>query len=850
MAKLTTPAFDAVNAQNVKLPVIVLQIEGLPFIFASAQTYTKIRYDDPGVFYNGEFVYDGLRPLPSSGPGAAHNYIDRDSSRSTISQKLEQWDGRANIETLSLKLIDKDGELTKICTPGQFLPDILNNKVRVFFGYQNISYPEDFIRLFSGYINDYTLGQGYVIFKLTDPGSKRKQDIFSPAQTTLSLDIDNAQTTITLQSNTLLPTTILDGNGIADPTVTLGIVIDNEIITYNNASINVDGVTLNGVVRGAFGTVADAHTATTAVDTFISLSDNPINIALKAMLSGWNGPCFKNVPLRGIVNTDDGHSIPDSITFAQGVDLNRDYGIVVGDFIVLSGSPNTPNNATFQIVQLVNDNRTAIVTPTGVLVQENPPGAGSLVTVAGLRSQYDTYPVTAGLSLTTDEVNVTTHQYLRDTFIQFDFVMQTKSSEDSAKDWIETHLMKPIGAYSLTQGSRISMGLTHPPLTTDLSKILNHTNIVDAKDITVNRSLTDRFFYNEVIFNYAYDPVQQTFNKSFIVEDAGSQDRLQQVSTLSIDVRGLPDNPNSVTIMQQRAERILLRYRYAAETISVKTNFAVGNTIDGGDIVVLDDKTINNTPAPLLQISNTEVGQRGVFGRIMEVQERSILLTEAKTQLKLLSNLGFSTTDRYAVIAPSSLVAFGVDTQHFQIKESFGGRFPGQEYKKWQNYQSLLVRVHSPDFSRDGVAAFQLDPNNPFNFIMLSALPFTPLANDIVDFAPYQENTAINQSAIKNRYVSLNRTGDVASGSSATVFTLQAGQGAGYIPGNVIYVMSPDGTTRFSEEFAILTAVGDQITIRQIINGVGPVDLGFIPQAGDFMKLGGFKDGGQSYRYI
>lgn len=848
MAKITTPAFDAVNQQNSKLPVIIMAIEGVPFVYSSAQAYTKIRYDDPGVLYNGVYVYDGLRPLSSS---AAHNYIDRDSARSTISQKLEQWDGRASIETLSLKLIDKNGELTNICTPGAVIPDILNALVKVYFGYQNLSFPDDYIRIFSGYINNYTLGQGNVVFQLTDPGSKRKQTLFNTGVTQVASAIAPTDTSIVLATNTFLDTTITDGFGNSDPGVTLGIVIDSEIITYTNASIQPDGITLNPVVRGAFGTTPDSHDVTTEVDPFIQLNDNPINIALKTMLSGWNGPCFENIGLRGINNIDNSQIVADSITFMQGVDLNRDYGINVGDFITLSGSPNSPNNATFQITQLTNSNRTAIVTPTGILVEEDPPPNGNLVTVAAFRSQYDVYPVNAGVQLTTDEVDVATHQYLRDTFVQFDFTMQEKGSEDSAKDWIETHLMKPIAGYSLTQGSRISMGLTHPPLTTELSNILDHTNIVDADQITVQRSLTDRFFYNEIIFNYGYDPIQEQFLQSYIVEDAGAQERLLQVSTLSIDVRGLPNNPAfSEPILAERAQRLLLRYRYAAETISLKTNFAVGNTIDGGDIVVLSDRMVNGVQVPLLQISNTETGARGVYNRVMEVQERSILLTEAKTQLKLLSNLGFSVTDRYAVIAPSSVILSASDQYSFQVQDSFGARYPGQEYLKWQAYQGLLVRVHSQDFTRDATAVFSLSGVNPYIFNIAAGLGFTPQPGDVVEFAPYQEPVATFQSAVKNVYVSVNKTGYIASGSSATVFTLQSGQGSQYIPGNIIYVMSPDGTTRFSQEFAILSVVGDQITIRQIQNGIGPADLGFTPQVGDYMKLGGFTDGGQSYRYI
>jgi hypothetical protein len=176
MAKVTTSNYDIQNAQNTKEPVIILEIEGLPFRFSSNTVYTKIRYDDPGVYYDGTYVYDGLRPISSN---LMKSYIDRKGSFSTISQKLEQWDGKSSVETLSIKLVDVGGLVTQVITPGSIIEEILNRRVKVYFGYQDISFPEDYIRLFTGYINSYKAMQGSVLLQFTDPSSKRKQAIFN-----------------------------------------------------------------------------------------------------------------------------------------------------------------------------------------------------------------------------------------------------------------------------------------------------------------------------------------------------------------------------------------------------------------------------------------------------------------------------------------------------------------------------------------------------------------------------------------------------------------------------------------------------------------------------------------------
>ena len=53
MGKITSANYDIANAQNVKEPIIVLEIEDVPFVLSSAKVYTTIRYDDPDVYYDG-----------------------------------------------------------------------------------------------------------------------------------------------------------------------------------------------------------------------------------------------------------------------------------------------------------------------------------------------------------------------------------------------------------------------------------------------------------------------------------------------------------------------------------------------------------------------------------------------------------------------------------------------------------------------------------------------------------------------------------------------------------------------------------------------------------------------------
>ncbi len=840
MGITTTENYDIANAQNNKEPVLVLEIEGVPFVLGSETISTTIRYDDPGVYYDGTYVYDGLRPLD---PDKQKKLIDRKGSSSTISQKLEQWDGKASVETFNIRIVDYQKIVTNVCSPGNVIEDIVNRKVRVFYGFKNISYPEDYALIFKGYINNVNISQGAVSFTFTDPSSKRKQVLFNGSTSSLTTAVSNVDTTFTLSSTENLYRTITNAVGYDDPTVNIGLLIDGkEIVTYANADI-ISGTQVN-VNRGQFGTTQVAHDANVEVKMFLFLNDNVVNIALKTMLSGWNGPYIESLKLRGIINTDDGFTVPNSVTFEQGVDVTRDYGVTAGDFMLLSGSPFGTNNGTFLVSDIINNGRTVLVSSSS-FTQENP-SPGDIPTVAAFRSKYDVYPVTAGLGLTPDDVLVSQHEYIRQVFLKYTMQFKIIGQEKSGKQWIEENLFKPSGAYSLTQGSRISMGVTHPPLSTDLTKFIGPSNVVSAKDIIVERGLNSRFFYNEVLFQYAYDPIANEFKRSFRVIDADAQARTRQVSVLQLDCKGLPDDPASVTTMQQRAARILLRYKYAAETIELRTFFGTGHTIDAGDIVVLTD-----TDPPTLQIANTETGGRGIVGRVMEVQERSIDISQGQTKLKLLSNNGFSLTDRYGVISGASFVdsIYPNTNSVFKIKDSFGAIFPGAEYKKWSEYQGSMVRVHDQSYANDAEATFTLDASNPYLVHVSPSLPFVPGAGYVMEFAKYDDSSSSVAAAIKSQFVFLDPTATIFSASSPAVFVLDSGYSSRYQAGMTIYVMSPDGS-RYSPDVKIMSVVGDVVTVGPVLTGGANADLGFTPSSGDLVQLAGFKDNGPGYRLI
>jgi hypothetical protein len=368
---------------------------------------------------------------------------------------------------------------------------------------------------------------------------------------------------------------------------------------------------------------------------------------------------------------------------------------------------------------------------------------------------------------------------------------------------------------------------------------------VSAKDIEVERGLNTRFFYNEVLFQYNYSVLTGQYNNTLRIIDADAQARMDQVSVLEIACPFLDDSPYSVTQMTASANRLLQRYKYSAETISLSVFFGTGHTIDAGDVVVLTDAV-----PPVLQIANTETGTRGVYDRIMEVQERSIDVSGSRTKLKLLSNNGFSVSDRYGVVGPSSLIDGTyplTSSTQFKIKDSFGAIYPGAEYLKWSKYVGSKIRVHNSDYTIDEETYFTLDPGNQFVMLLDPALSFTPTNDMIVEFSKYDQSSALVNSLVKQTFVALDPSSLIASGSSSTVFVLQTGLGSLYKVGQYVYVHN-DSYTFFSSNVVIDSIVGDIITIRPSYNG-GP-DLGFTPASGYRMELAGFLDGGAGYKLI
>lgn len=89
-----------------------------------------------------------------------------------------------------LSLIDPNGEITRLVSPGFQLPDVIGRKVTVYLGAQESSWPEDYNEIFRGVIQQVGAGAGFVDLTLNNTDEKKRAAILprKTAVTTSGVD--------------------------------------------------------------------------------------------------------------------------------------------------------------------------------------------------------------------------------------------------------------------------------------------------------------------------------------------------------------------------------------------------------------------------------------------------------------------------------------------------------------------------------------------------------------------------------------------------------------------------------------------------------------------------------------
>lgn len=814
--------FSSLNQSQSKSLNLVLEIDGLGVTFSLRQTYKRADYGDPGLTYGiAGLTYGGLYIDQNSLP-----YISSDSSLS-IQQRLEPEQGRASISQMSIVLVDKDGYVSNIVSPGgSVLPEILGRSIKIRVGYEQSGYPEDYYVAYRGIITTVSTQAGKVTLGFGDANQKRRQATFKLAKSVLETDIVGSVVTIYTDTDNFYQ---IGRTGIdpLDNDVDCYLKIDDEVIRYGQ--IPYPGQ-VKFLTRGSRGTTQTDHTAGTDILNTIQIKGHPITIALKVMLSGWNGPYLTGETFQAL-GTNGSSSLTNGILLNSEKDAVLDYGLTVGDSVIMTRPDTTEMTFTITAIEDGQGLQNRVLRtdfPTGYV-------ANATGYTLAFRSQFDTLPVLAGLKMSPQDVDVAGHITIRDTDLtDGSYYMQLYiQNQQVGKEFIEQQLYLPIGCYSLTRFGKLSVNLTKTPIASSQLVFLSVDNILEAENITQTRSMNSRKFFNEVQFNYD----QEDDGRYLSVRRSLDTDSLNEIGVLSIlpiSSNGLKTSLGADTLVTNISTKLLNRYKRGAYEIKVKVNFGTGAEIEVGDVIALED---NGT----LHITNFDTGERDLGVTLFEVIDKTMDVKSGTVSLGLISGQFGAASDRFGTISPSSIVTTGSTNSTIRVATSYGAAL---EQDKWSDYVGQPIIVRDTEWTTvTQVTLSSIDTaTTPIGLNISPPLGSVPSVGYIVEVPPYPNTIYQAENALyKALHGFMDPSVACLAGGSTYGFKVSSGNIDKFLVGATLLVRD----TNWS-------AVSPEVKVVAVDNGTNTVtvsdSLGFSPGVGYYAEIVGFKDGGAGYR--
>lgn len=706
-----------------KTPNLAIEIEGLSTIIGARVILKAVRIGtddieigDPDINPLAFYIGEGLAIQDQ------RSILSMTGTSTSIKQTLNIDKGEgSSVSSLTIEIVD-DGFATRLITPGELVTDILARKVRVYMAPDDkLIWPDDYGLVFRGIVSDVDAKPGSISLALTSPESKKRSTIYKRVEGKLNGSITNSATTIPLDSTLNIFQKVLGPDGTYDPMFSSYIRIEDEIIKFDAIS----GNNLTGCVRGQLGTVAAAHSDDETTSTFYRLTGNPIYIALKLMASG-----FQTYWVTGIeataVETFESMTIDNAIYF-QAENVAQKYGAAIGDFVTTSGSGFGANNFTLrQITDVqVSDEGSYIIVDGAGLTSE----VDTALTVS-FRSQFDTLP--DGLMMGGDEIDVEEHLRMYQLFLssgEMDFYLK---EEINGREFLQSQVYLPAGCYSIPRQARASVAYHIGPLPGEKVFYLDQTNIKEPHRSTLKRSIS-RNFYNEVIYKYEEDPLEDRFKSGFINIAADSKTQIPAGNkSLIIEARGLRDALSADNLALQASNRRLKRYKFGAETVSLSTLFELGFDVEIGDIVVYDGS--------FDQLPDIRTGAKNIQPRLFEVQNKTLDLKTGDVKLELVDT-NFGLDVRYGLISPASTVVSGASATTFTVGSD--------QYAKWSKLTEPSITVRNETGSTVSNSVLQ-SISRMGVVVVAPALSFTPSAGMILELSHYDDADVTDE--VKLRY--------------------------------------------------------------------------------------------------
>lgn len=715
-------------------PIMVLEIQDVPFLISSGVVGRYGRYGDEGLEYGQPgVVYGGLVPFANQ-----KNIISLEGTTTQIRQNLSPDKARGSgISQMSVALLDKNQEATKLLS-GAY-GEVLNKKVKVWISFGQSGWKEDYILIFRGIIESASAEQGLCKIFLNAPQQKQRQLIAPKIDTELDGAIDNSQTTITLASTANLITVPEHPfYGGKDPGISTYVLIDDEFIQYDS----INGLDLEGCTRGALNTVAVAHSDEAEVTSFYEVTGHAMDIALKVMLSDQNQtPYIEDLECETV--NFNGVGVEPNTFFFSDTDFFRDYNVQIGDYVKSSDFSYPANNlsAWTEVLDVVKSDGGSYVLVDAALNYET--GASGKVSFLSKWNSFGGF----GVGMDTDEVDIDRHLSLKASFLSgLEMRFWVRDEIEDAREWIEREIYLPASCYSLPSDreglSRISLGIHKAPIPGTSIVTFNKRNITNPQSISVKRSI-NKYHYNAIAFLYEDSPADEELRKR-VITTVGTPSVPTGNKALVIESKGLKDFYNARVLAEQTSERLLERYKSAAETIEgLAVHFRDGVRVTVGDIVLLDPTDLN--------ILNREGQDRNREPLLMEVVDRSVDIKNGSVKLDLIQT-NFDVNARYGNISPASRVSSVLSANKFVITYyDVPGPFGVAEYRNWQSLNQPAVRLRKQDFSLVHESRILIFAGNTVT--IEDNCPWAIQPGDILEFAPYTNADTIDAQKLVYAYI-------------------------------------------------------------------------------------------------
>lgn len=798
---------------------IILEIDGFEdeaiFGAVDIEKFARIGEDELtiGEFFIGGVVKNSLsRPL-----------ISLQGTQTKVSQQIiPDQGGTSSIQSMNIRMIDKNNELARIFSPGQIVPDLHGVKARVYAAFQKGAHPEDSILVLSGTIRRTEFGAGYVRLSIAHPEELKRRDLFLARTTSITAAIDATQTTIPVQGTT--------GILVPEDVLKTYITIEDEIIEYTGIDTGTNEFT--GCTRGAKDTIAAAHDIDETVETLYEIEEDTIPLALKLLFSGPKEYFAEDVAVKAIEFLSPTQSIENAVVF-KDPDIQSRYGLVVGDLMTITGATEGANNVTdAQITGFgTYDGGSYILFALENLVQET----GTSATVS-FKSQFRTMTQDrTGCNLSPEFVDVERFLFWQELFgetyprYRFEFL-----ESFNAKEFLDVQILFPTGLYSVPRKGKISLQFSIPPLALEDVITINLSNVMNPDKLKIERS-TVKYFYNTIEYRVDYDAIRDKFFRKDIRISNDSLDRIDVgIKKLLIEAQGLRSDLDADNVVTSISKRLLDRWKFGAEWIrGVQVNYKTGLTLEVGDAVVVDGAS--------LKLVDTGRGDRNFAPRLFEIINKQWDYATGKVVLDLLDT-AFDVTSRVGLMGPSSWTAAGSTTTEVRVKRSFATTELEVERDKWETYLGDKVLIRSDDYTfAEEVTLVGFSNSRNDTIIVSPALSVAPPEDYVVDMPDYSGDSQ-TKAIWKNLHCFVAPVVDVVSGIDEFSFTVDGADISKFFIGGFVRVHNAD-FTRDSERQEITNIVGNTITVAE--------SLGFTPQAGDETRPIGFSDdNGAPYNYI